>query len=229
MKKSFEHWATRFSEKGQRVIQYPSETLVRMLKGNYIPNMSKDYEGKKVLEVGFAYGANLQFLMRLGLQIYGVEVHQEICDRTGERLADMNIKSVLEVGSNREIPFPDRMFDYLVSWDTIHYETSEKDIQAGIGEFGRVLKPGGRLFLSTVAPGHTILMEAEKIDRHRYRIKEETFRKNEIFFCLDSPDFVKTCFLIPSPSALSMFRMARTIFLKSWGSMEALWSGPSIS
>ena len=194
MKKPFESWAVRFGETGARVIQFPSETLVRLMKGNYVRGFDRNYDGKRVLEVGFAYGANLQFMKGLGLEVYGVEVHTDICKMMTERLLGLGIPCVLKPGSNREIPFPDGFFDYLVSWDTLHYEITEELVYEAIREFGRVLKPAGRFFLSTVAPGHTILLQAERLDQHRYRIREETFRKGEIFFCLDSPGFIEKCF-----------------------------------
>lgn len=194
MTNAFENWSVRFAESGSRVIQYPSETLVRLMKGNYIRGLEKDYSGKKVLEVGFAYGANLVFMNGLGLELYGIEVHEDICKRAADCLLEIGIPAVLKQGTNRSIPFGDASFDYLVSWDTLHYEVTEEYIRGALEEFGRVLKPGGRLLLSTVAPGHTILMEAERLDVHRYRINENTFRKGEIFFCLDSLESIREHF-----------------------------------
>jgi 2-polyprenyl-3-methyl-5-hydroxy-6-metoxy-1,4-benzoquinol methylase len=66
--------------------QWPSETLVRIMKGNFIPNINLDYSGKKVLDVGCGNGNNLLFLGSLGLKLFGTEIEQSICDDTMKRL-----------------------------------------------------------------------------------------------------------------------------------------------
>ncbi len=59
-------------------LMWPSETLVRLFKGNYVPGLEKDYAGKKVLDVGCGQENNLLFLASLGLELYGTEVSQEV-------------------------------------------------------------------------------------------------------------------------------------------------------
>lgn len=176
-------------------LQYPSETLVRVMKGSYIQGLNKDYSGKKVIDIGFGHGNNLLFLSQLGLDVYGVEVHDEICKLTAEALAGVGVKSDLRRGTNRGIAFPDNSFDLLVSWDVIHYESHSEGIREAIKEYHRVLKPGGRFFLSTVGPGNAILAGATPIGDHSYRIvREEDFRKGEVFFCFDSTQIVADYF-----------------------------------
>ena len=93
---------------------WPSETLVRMMKGNFIPNLDKDYRGKKVLDVGCGNGNNLIFLSTLGLELYGTEIQQSICDDTMKNLKNVNFECDVKVGNNRNLPYPDDYFEYLV-------------------------------------------------------------------------------------------------------------------
>ena len=61
---------------------YPSEFLVRAFLGAY-PNHAlkkSDYVGKKVLDLGFGDGRNMTLLNDLGMDVFGVEVSQPICD-----------------------------------------------------------------------------------------------------------------------------------------------------
>lgn len=190
----FIQWKAFYSDADVK-LEYPSETLVRMMKGSYIPEFDRDYKGKKAIDIGFGHGNNLLFLAQLGLEIFGVEVHKDICKLTTDRLSRLEIKANLQCGRNRAIPFPDNTFDYLVSWDVIHYEVDDEHIREAIEEYHRVLKPGGRFFLSTVAPNNAILSGADIIGCHRYKItREDDFRKGEIFFCFDSPAYVEFFF-----------------------------------
>jgi ubiquinone/menaquinone biosynthesis C-methylase UbiE len=196
MKKTeaFTKWMN-FYCKQQKGLMWPNETLVRFFKGSYMPGFCKSYKGKKVLDVGFGTGNNLMFCGTLGMELFGVEVHKEICQKTSEKMKEMGYKAELMPGSNRRIPFPDDFFDYLISWDVIHYEGKEDRIVEAISEYSRVLKPKGRLFLSTVAPRHTILRNSKSLGNHRYEIgRADDFRKGETFFYFDAPKYIEFYF-----------------------------------
>jgi len=46
MTDAFAQWGNFYSESDLN-LQHPSESLVRMMKGNYVPGLDKDYSGKK--------------------------------------------------------------------------------------------------------------------------------------------------------------------------------------
>lgn len=170
---------------------WPSETLIRLFKGDYIPGLNKDYVGKKVLDVSFGIGNNLIFLASLGLSLGGTEVHEDICRMISAKLLRLGYETDLRVGTNRCLPFPDNEFEFLVSWNVIHYEDNEQDLRSAIAEYCRVLKPGGRVFVSTTAPDHKILRESTTLGGHRYRIgREDDFRKGQVFFYFDAANYI---------------------------------------
>ena len=83
---------------------------------------------------------------------------------TKRELYDIGLESIIEqliYGTNQKIPFDDNMFDALVSWDVLHYEGNDANYHLALKEYQRVLKPGGRLFLSTVAPKSSVLRNAK--------------------------------------------------------------------
>ncbi|MCX7920743.1 MAG: class I SAM-dependent methyltransferase [Clostridia bacterium] len=197
MSNAFNAWADEYKryQNGQIGYFWPCETLVRMMKGSYIPDSNKDYNGKNVLDMGFGNGNNLMFLGTLGLNVHGAEVHKNICDIVGERLNSVGYQADLRVGTNREIPFDSDYFDYLVSWNVIHYESTEESIREAIKEYHRVLKPGGRFFISTTGPKHRILKGAQYLGHNRYLIgREGDFRKGEIYFYFGSEDNIRYYF-----------------------------------
>ncbi len=50
-----------------------------------------------------------------------------------------------------------KSFNFLISWNVLHYEPTVEGIAARIAEYARALKPGDRLNLSTTGPDHKIL------------------------------------------------------------------------
>ncbi len=195
MNQAFTKWNNFYCQEKKGMV-YPNESLIRFFKGTYMPAYKQQgYEGMKALDVGFGTGNNSIFLGSLGMDVYGVEVEEEICRQGMEQLESFGYKSDFRVGTNSNLPFEDNFFDYIVSWDVIHYEGCEQKIMKAIEEYHRVLKPGGWLLLSTVAPKHTILQGSQIVDAHCYKIGlESDFRKGQVFFYFDSPGYIKSYF-----------------------------------
>lgn len=173
------------------IAYWPNENLVRILKGSYFPWYQESYEHKKVVDIGFGSGNNLMLCGSMGMELHGVEIHYEICTSTQKYLSKLGYNAELKEGSNRNIPYDNDSFDYLISWDAIHYERRPDRISAALKEFARVLKPGGRLFMSTVAPKHTIFQDSKIVGHHQYLLcREDDFRKGQIFFSFDSKRYI---------------------------------------
>lgn len=183
----WEDFYRQVSESGEGPL-WPSETLVRLFKGPYVRDMPRDLRGMKALDMGAGNGNNMLLLCSMGLEVSGTEVNQEICTLTEERMAKMGHQVCMRVGTNRQIPFDTDTFDFLVSWNVVHYEDHSDAVRDAFREYARVLKPGGIVLLSTTGPEHKILTGAERVAPHRYRIgREDDFRKGQIFFYFDEP------------------------------------------
>jgi ubiquinone/menaquinone biosynthesis C-methylase UbiE len=194
---SFQKWKEFYlnAEQSSTEQLWPCENLVRMFKGKYISDFDKSFSGKKIIEIGFGSGNNLVFFNTLGLKLFGTEVAQEICDNYLARLKSLNINALLKEGTNINIPFEDNSFDYLVSWNVIHYENSEENIMKAIQEYSRVLKPGGRIFISTTGPENSILRNCITLGNHKYEIsRNDTFRKEEVYFYFDNENYINYYF-----------------------------------
>ena len=176
-------------------LAYPSETLVRLFKGDYVTGNKLVLDGKSVIDVGFGNGNNMLLMHDLGMRVSGVEIDQDICDMASTRFAGIGLEFDLRVGANESIPFEDNSFDYLVSWNVLHYEGSEEGIESGILEYARVLKKGGRLFLSTTGPTHKILHNGETQGNHLYKIgRPDDFRKGQVHFFFDNENYLNYYF-----------------------------------
>lgn len=159
---------------------WPDTTMLKVVFGRYLAHPVRLDGPSRVLDVGCGFGNNLLPFARLGHQTLGVEISAEIVEVAMGFLVEEGYTADIRVGSNRQIPFEDDSVDLLLSLNTLHYETSREERAAALEEFARCLRPGGRLFLMTVGPGHDIRTTAEPIGADRYRIRNYDFRDGQI-------------------------------------------------
>jgi SAM-dependent methyltransferase len=108
-------------------------------------------EGMNVLDAGIGTGfltINLLKDSLIPLSITGLDFSVGMFVGLKRRLKRLGLDEYvkLQVGDMRQMPFPDGSFDLVVSSAAIEYLPEVAD---GISEFGRVLRPGGRLLLIT--------------------------------------------------------------------------------
>lgn len=120
-----------------------------------------------VLDVGCGTGFATGELVRLGVEVSGLDLSPGMLEVARRRLPDVTF----EVGSMLALPHADGEFGGVVSWySTIH--VPDPDLPAALAELARVLRPGGHLLLGfqvgteprrmTSALGHEI-----ELDFHR--------------------------------------------------------------
>lgn len=93
-----------------------------------------------MLDVGCSVGATLEAARFFDWAAVGVDVSRdavEYCQQQGLQAQAID-------GTN--LPFEDNSFDLVVNWHVIEHV---QDVRATLREWGRVLKPGGVLFLET--------------------------------------------------------------------------------
>lgn len=171
--------------------KYPNEVMLKLVFGSYLEKPLMPQPSWKVLDVGCAFGSNLIPFADMGCEVYGVDIHSEITINA-EKV--MNARGYDKVefceGSNRALPYPDDHFDLILSINTLHYESSEKDLLDALAEFRRVLKVGGAVCLSTVGPDHTIYQRSKLVDEHINLIQDFGFRSGEKFFFFDNERYL---------------------------------------
>src|SRR3989338_9237719 len=126
------------------------------------------FKGKKCLDAGCGGGRYLVALSRLeAREVRGIDISAKAIQLANERLRARDLESIAkaQAASFLEIPYPDNYFDYVVSSGVIHHTPDPK---RGFNEIVRVLKPGGKLFLSVYGRGGTKWLF--KVDVWRYTI-----------------------------------------------------------
>jgi 2-polyprenyl-3-methyl-5-hydroxy-6-metoxy-1,4-benzoquinol methylase len=102
--------------------------------------------GERVLDVGCGEGRFAAELARAGVAVVGVDVAREPLRRAGARYAGLDLRSIPLAGT---WPLEDASFDAVWAGEVIEHVA---DTAGWLSEVRRVLRPGGRLLLST--PDH---------------------------------------------------------------------------
>lgn len=110
------------------------------------------FRGKRCLDAGCGGGRFMVALAWLGAEeVRGIDISTEAAALANKRFSERGIaQAEARVASVLNIPFPDEHFDYVVSSGVIHHTP---DPRQAFTELVRVLKPGGKLFLSVYGKG----------------------------------------------------------------------------
>lgn len=142
--------AARWAEYFERGIgkRYPSEDLVRILKGSYV----QIPRSGRVLDVGFGSGAELMMFAQNGFEAHGLEIAPNILEQAATNAALLGVNLTLGLIDGTSLSYPPGYFDVVLSWNAVYYHGTRDGVAKAIREFHRVLRPGGVLLLSVIHP-----------------------------------------------------------------------------
>jgi len=164
------------------VRHHPSELMMRALFSKRYCSLAPDItRATRVLDIGAMYLNNLVPFHDRGCRCHGVEVNADMVEVSRKAAADQDLTVDLQVGTNRDLPFPDKMFDLILSLNVIHYEDDAGGLAAAMAEYRRALKPGGRAFIVSAGPLHHLRASAERLGPNRYKIAAaDDFRQGQV-------------------------------------------------
>jgi len=131
-------WAG-FYEGGENVYKYPTENLVRIIRGGYLAIPSSG----RLVDVGYGSPSNLFMYDKSGYDVYGMEVHENILNTTHEAAESVGADLTLDLIKSPEMPYEKEHFKIVVSWNAVYYFGSRPKVAAALSEFYRVLDEGG--------------------------------------------------------------------------------------
>ncbi|MCC2617227.1 methyltransferase domain-containing protein [Aestuariibacter halophilus] len=128
-------------------------------------------EDKVVLDVacGAGYGSHL-LAQRQSKQVCGVDISSETVEYAQHKYQLEHLS--FRQGDVCALPFEDNTFDVITSFETIEHIDETQQIKA-MGEFQRVLKPGGVLLISTPNLNSGLYKEVD----NEFHIKEFSARE----------------------------------------------------
>ena len=113
-------------------------------------------DGESVLEVAVGTGNVFEKIVsanRSG-QNEGTDLSPEMLARAKKRLKKYEGSYSLREGDAYSLPYPDASFDLVVN-NYMFDLLPEEDFPVVLGEFRRVLKPGGRMVITSMTPGRS--------------------------------------------------------------------------
>jgi ubiquinone/menaquinone biosynthesis C-methylase UbiE len=195
---SLENWNNYYKSLSESYL-FPNEYVVRSFLGRY-PGLEIDrnYRGKRICDISCGDGRNMTALHKLGFEIYGSEISDEICRITMEKLRSVGVTADIRTGTNRSLPYADAMFDHILSWNACYYmENTNHAIADHVGEYARVMKPGGYAVVSVPSPGCFSLIGAEELGDNLIRIKTKSkwdMLNGTVYYQFHSFDHIESVF-----------------------------------
>lgn len=102
-------------------------------------------KGSRILDVGSGTGHLTALIKSKGFEVHGIEPAEEMLSRAKNNFPDIDFK----YGLSSKIPFEDNQFDLIVAFEVLRY-LNEEVVNDSYKEFYRVLKPGGKFFVTHV-------------------------------------------------------------------------------
>ncbi len=111
-------------------------------------------DGESVLEVAVGTGVVFERILRLNPQgrNEGIDLSSEMLGRCRKRLSRRFSNYSLQVADAHSLPYPDETFDLIVN-NYMFDLLPEADFGPVLAELRRVIKHGGRLVITSMAPG----------------------------------------------------------------------------
>jgi SAM-dependent methyltransferase len=174
---------------------YPVEFVVRAYLGSY-PRLQNDpasLAGQRVLDLGFGDGRNMPLLAHLGLEVFGVEISAEICERARARMERLGVAIEACVGRNARLPFEAAFFDHVLACHSCYYVDPGTQFADNMREIARVLKPGGRLVFSAPIGDSYIMRGARDLGDGHMEIANDPYgmRNGTVLKKFDSEDEIE--------------------------------------
>ena len=114
-----------------------------------ICDLFKERSITAVLDLGCGSGRHTVYLAQEGFDVYGIDIAHKGVKRAKILLDKRGIHAALSVGSVRQLPYKNEVFDSIISVKVIHHGRIGA-IRETIKEIHRVLKPGGLIFVTVL-------------------------------------------------------------------------------
>ena len=105
--------------------------------------------GMRVVDAGCGGGRNIQYLLREGYEVFGVDASAEAVEavrKMSSELAPGLPAENFQVADIEAMPFADEFAEVVLCHSVLHFAFDEAQLEAMVRGLWRVLRPGGMLF-----------------------------------------------------------------------------------
>lgn len=143
-------WNWKNAEKERWLI--PSEDCI------YLQKKWEEEGARSILDLGCGLGRHAIYFAKKGFSVTAVDLSEEAVIYVKERAEEEGLNISCEVADMMNLPFTDSFFDRVFSYHVISHQDT-KGVQKVIDEIARVLKPGGKVFLTLCSKEHYAFSE----------------------------------------------------------------------
>lgn len=143
----------------------------QLLKGRFVAGM-------RVLDAGCGGGRNLNYLLKSGFEVCGIDKSPEAIAHVRTLVTALAPNLPLNnfrVEPVESMSFADEDFDVVISSAVLHFARDEDHWHEMVREMWRVLRPGG-IFFARLASTIGIEDEAEHLEGRRYHLPDGSTR-----------------------------------------------------
>jgi ubiquinone/menaquinone biosynthesis C-methylase UbiE len=139
-----------------------TSTFIRRIEWQTMLEWLEPKEGERILDVACGDGALSLKIAERGCEVHGIDMSEDTTSYA-KRLAEREkIACVFEVGSAEDLPYPDEYFDKIACSSSLeHFKDDIKTLK----EMHRVLKPDGKVVLTTDSFNYPIEEELKEMHR----------------------------------------------------------------
>jgi len=168
MKSSFDKtWDSVYFKK-KAINQFPFSDFV-----SFFFNTFKKNSKLNILEIGCGSGNNLEFLAKLGHNVYGIDASKEIIKIAKKKFLEQNLDGNFTQSEFTKLPYDDNFFDLIIDRASICH-TDIQNAEIAINSCNRVLKPGSVMYSTLFTNFNSF--KATKIDEGFYKNFVEGFK-----------------------------------------------------
>jgi ubiquinone/menaquinone biosynthesis C-methylase UbiE len=140
--------------------------------------------GPEVLDVACGGGRMAVSILRKGLNVTGTDFVGEFEERVRRHQAEFKGTFKFVTAHMTKLPFPDSSFDSVICINSIVYLHGPEEISQTMKELCRILKPGGKLFVTSWNRWHPLW--GSSIILNYILRRSHRFGETHPFFAMDS-------------------------------------------
>ncbi|MFT5519449.1 MAG: 2-polyprenyl-3-methyl-5-hydroxy-6-metoxy-1,4-benzoquinol methylase/RimJ [Enterobacterales bacterium] len=171
-------WDKTWSDPGAQA-WYPDEQVVRFLSRYYVQKTGlskneKNWKAKpeteiKGLDLGCGKGRHVVTMAEQGIKSFGIDISEVAIQDAIKWIEHLKINADLISGTIEKLQYPDECFDLVICHGVLDHILVDVRV-AAIEETWRILKPGGRFFVSLISETDSALGEGEIIEEMTWLI-----------------------------------------------------------
>lgn len=146
--------------------EYPNTNSVRIESSFF-----SDKRGGRILDYGFGFTREIIHFVNKGYSVWGLDTSKFMVERGIKRLEGYGISAHLSWINPRwkKLPFRDEFFDVIHASQSLYFLGSYGKMRALLFEFYRILKSGGKLYISVLGRKNSICTSGRQIANNLYK------------------------------------------------------------